>query len=109
AGFGLEEPRVFSVPAFGEWRYVPNEIVVGVPASLSPQQVADIARRNGFAPVDNGALAASGLTLQRWRIADGRPLADAIHGLQGEADIQTAQPNYRFKLAQAAGVSQSAD
>jgi hypothetical protein len=111
AGFGAEtfQPRVFNVPAFGETRYVPNEIVVGLPASIPPQQTAAIARRNGFAPVDNGELAASGLTLQRWRVADGRPLADAIRGLQGEADIQTAQPNYRFRLAQAAGVSQSAD
>jgi hypothetical protein len=111
AGFGAEsfEPRVFSVPALGETRYVPNEIVVGVPAGVSPQQIAAIASRNGFAPVDNGALAASGLTLQRWRIADGRPLGDAIRGLQGETEIQSAQPNYRFKLAQAAGVSQSAD
>jgi subtilisin family serine protease len=28
--------------------------------------------------------------------------------LQGEVDVQTAQPNYRFRLAQAAGVSQPA-
>jgi hypothetical protein len=110
AGFGAEsfEPRVFAVPAPGETRYVANEIVVGVPASVSPAQMAAIASRNGLAPVDTGALAASGLTLQRWRIADGRPLAAAIRGLQGESEIQTAQPNYRFRLAQAAGVSQSA-
>jgi subtilisin family serine protease len=70
--------------------------------------MAAIARRNGLAPVDGGTQDASGLALQRWRIADGRPLAEAIRGLQGEADIQTAQPNYRFRLAQAAGVSQPA-
>jgi hypothetical protein len=111
AGFGAGafEPRVFSVPAFGETRYVPNEIVVGVPAGITPQRMVEIAHRNGLAPVDGGTQDASGLSLQRWRIADGRPLADAIRGLQGEADIQTAQPNYRFKLAQAAGVSQTVD
>jgi subtilisin family serine protease len=107
-GAGAIEPRVFSVPAFGETRYVPNEIVVGVPEGVTPQQMAAIAQRNGLAPVDSGTQDASGLTLQRWRIADARPLADAIRGLQGEADIQTASPNYRFKLAQAAGVSTAA-
>lgn len=111
AGFGVGafEPRVFSVPAFGETRYVPNEIVVGVPTGIAPQRMVEIARRNGLAPVEGGLQEASGLSLQRWRVADGRPLADAIRGLQGEADIQTASPNYRFKLAQAAGVSQTVD
>jgi len=109
AGFaGDVEPRLFTVPTFGETRYVPNEIVVGVPAGITPQRMVEIARRNGLAPVDGGVQAASGLTLQRWRVADGRPLADAIHGLRGEADIQSAQPNYRFRLAQAAGISQPA-
>src|SRR5262249_56152845 len=53
------------------------------------------------------AVEASGVSLQRWRIADGRPIAEAIGALRGEADIQAAQPNFRFKLAQAAGVSQA--
>ena len=30
-----------------------------------------------------------------------------IRALQGEADLQSAQPNFRFRLAQAAGVSQA--
>jgi Subtilase family len=110
SGIGVNsfEPRVFTVPVLGETRFVPNEIVVGVPASVSPQQIAAIAQRNGLTPVDNRVLAASGLSLQRWRVAEGRPIADVIRGLQGEADIQTAQPNFRFKLAQAAGFSEAA-
>jgi hypothetical protein len=110
AGFGVSsiEPRVFTVPLVGETRYVPNEIVVGVPAGIPPQQMAAIARRNGLASTGNTVLEASGLSLQRWRVADGRPIGDVIRSLRGEADIQTAQPNYRFRLAQAAGVSQTA-
>jgi subtilisin family serine protease len=110
AGFGVNavEPRVFTIPMFGETRYMPNEIVVGASPGVSPQQMAAIARRNGLAPADNGVLAASGLSLQRWRIADGRPVDQVIRSLRGETDVQTAQPNYRFRLAQAAGVSQTA-
>jgi len=107
-GVGSFEPRMFSVPIAGETRYVPNEIVVGVPAGVSPQQMAAIARRNGLSPTNTATLEASGLSLQRWRVADGRPVGEVIRALRGETDIQTAQPNYRFRLAQAAGVSQTA-
>ncbi len=109
AGFsgGSLEPRVFTVPMPGETRYVPDQIVVAVPGGLSPQQVAEIASRHGLAPVSTSTVAASGVSLQCWRVADGRPVGDAIRSLQGETEIQAAQPNYRFRLTQAAGVSQA--
>ena len=100
------EARMFTVPAPGETRYVPNEIVVGAPAGLSTEQIADIARRNGLEPVAGGTFASSGLTLQRWRVIDNRPIGDVIRALQGETGLQTAQPNFRFALAQAAGYSE---
>jgi Subtilase family/Fervidolysin N-terminal prodomain len=109
AGFGggSLEPRVFTVPMLGETRYVPNQIVVAVPDGVSPQQAAAIASRHGLAPVSTSTVAASGVSLQCWRVADGRPVGDAIRSLQGETEIQAAQPNYRFRLTQAAGVSQA--
>jgi subtilisin family serine protease len=97
---------MFTVPAPGETRYVPNEIVVGAPAGLSTEQIADIARRNGLEPIAGGTFASSGLTLQRWRISDNRPIGEVIRGLQAEAGLQSAQPNFRFALAQAAAVSE---
>jgi subtilase family protein len=100
------EPRVFAIPMFGETRYMPHEIVVGAAPGVTPQQMAAIARRNGLTP-DVGVLDASGISLQRWRIADGRPVDQVIRALRGETDLQTAQPNYRFRLAQAAGISQT--
>jgi len=100
------EARMFTIPAPGETRYVPNEIVVGAPAGLSTEQIAAIARRNGLEPVAGGTFASSGLTLQRWRITDNRPIGEVIRALQGETGLQTAQPNFRFALAQAAGYSE---
>ena len=101
-GFGGNafEPRVFALPAPGE-RFVANEIVVGVPSGLSGTQLAAFAQRNALAPV-GGGVPAAGITLQRWRITDARPVADVIRTLQADADAQAAQPNYRFRLAQAA-------
>jgi len=100
------EARMFTIPAPGETRFVPNEIVVGAPAGLSTEQIGDIARRNGLEPVAGGTFTSSGLTLQRWRVIDNRPLGEVIRALQGETSLQTAQPNFRFALAQAAGYSE---
>jgi hypothetical protein len=100
------EPRVFTLPMPGE-RIVANEIVVGVPSGLSGTQLAAFAQRNGLAPVGNGVPAA-GITLQRWRITDARPVGDVVRALQTDADVQTAQPNYRFRLAQTAGLGEAA-
>ncbi|HLH93433.1 MAG TPA: S8 family serine peptidase [Xanthobacteraceae bacterium] len=100
------EARMFTVPAPGETRYVPNEIVVGAPAGLSTEQVADIARRNGLEPIAGGTFSAAGVTLQRWRVPADRPIGDVIRSLQAEPGLQSAQPNFRFKLAQAAAVSE---
>ena len=99
------EPRMFSLPT-GESHYVANEVVVGVPSDLPAPQLAAFAQRNGLAAVDNG-VAAAGVTLQRWRITDARPVGDVIRALQADADVQAAQPNYRFRLAQQAGLAEA--
>jgi hypothetical protein len=98
------EPRIFAVPTAGE-RFVANEVVVGVPADLPAAQLAAFAARNGLAPV-GGGVPAAGITLQRWRITDARPVGEVIRALQADADVQAAQPNYRFRLAQAAGLGE---
>jgi hypothetical protein len=102
------QARLFTVPVAGETRFVRDEVVVGVPTGLSTAQIAEVARRNGLAPVTGGTFASNGLVLQRWRIVDSRPVAQVIHALQGEAALQSAQPNFRFVLAQSAGYSEPA-
>jgi subtilisin family serine protease len=100
------EARVFTVPAANETRFVPREIVVGVPTGLSTEEIAAIARRHDLAPVAGGTLTDSGLTLQRWRITDDRPMGEVIRSLAAENGLQSAQPDFRFKLAQAAGLTE---
>jgi hypothetical protein len=104
-GSNALDARLFTVPGPGETRFVPHEIVVGVPAGLPAAQIAAIARRHGLAPVTGGTFTATGLTLQRWRITDDRPIADVIRALEAESGLTGAQPDFRFKLAQAAGLT----
>jgi hypothetical protein len=92
--------RGFSgVPPAGETRFLTNEMVFHVPATVSPQAVDNAARRLGLATVASQSFNLSGGTLFRFRITDGRPVADVIRALESE-NIGVAQPNYVFRLQQ---------
>ncbi len=87
------------VPPVGETRFLTNEMVFHVPANVSPQTVDTVARRLGLSTVASQSFNLSGGTLFRFRITDGRPVADVIRALESE-NIGVAQPNYVFKLQQ---------
>ena len=87
------------VPPIGETRFLTNEMVFHVPANVSPQTVDTVARRLGLFTVASQSFNLSGGTLFRFRITDGRPVADVIRALESE-NIGVAQPNYVFKLQQ---------
>jgi len=87
------------VPPVGETRFLTNEMVFHVPANVSVQTVDTVARRLGLATVASQSFNLSGGTLFRFRITDGRPVADVIRALESE-NIGVAQPNYVFRLQQ---------
>jgi hypothetical protein len=87
------------VPPAGETRFLTNEMVFHVPANVSTQTVDTIARRLSLSTVGSQSFNLSGGTLFRFRITDGRPVADVIRALESE-NIGVAQPNYVFRLQQ---------
>ena len=87
------------VPATGETRFLTSEMVLHVPANVSPQTVDTAVRRLGLSTVGSQSFNLSGGTLFRFRITDGRPVADVIRALESE-NIGVAQPNYVFRLQQ---------
>jgi hypothetical protein len=87
------------VPPAGESRFLTNEMVFHVPANVSPQVVDNVARRYGLSTIGSQSFNLSGGTLFRFRITDGRPVADVIRALEAE-NIGIAQPNYVFRLQQ---------
>src|SRR6202007_3061969 len=87
------------VPAAGETRFLKNEMVFHVERNVSPQAVDALARRLGLVTIASQGFGLSGGTIFRFRITDGRPVADAVRALENE-HIGTAQPNYVFKLQQ---------
>jgi hypothetical protein len=92
------------VPPVGENRFLTNEMVFHVPANVSPQTVDTIARRLGLSTVASQSFNLSGGTLFRFRITDGRPVADVIRALESE-NIGVAQPNYVYRLQQDASLA----
>jgi subtilisin family serine protease len=87
------------VPPAGETRFVSNEMVFHVAPNVSRQAVDNVARKLGLSTVDSHNVALTGGTLFRFRVADGRGVADAVRSLEAEK-IGVAQPNYVYKLQQ---------
>jgi hypothetical protein len=95
----IGEPGFTGAPAAGETRFRNNEMVFHVDRNVSPQAVDAVARRLGLTTIASQGFGLSGGTIFRFRITDGRPVADAVRALENE-HIGTAQPNYVFKLQQ---------
>ncbi len=87
------------VPPAGETRFVSNELVFHVPSNVSRQAVDDTARKLGLSTIASQSVALTGGTMFHFRVAEGRPVAEAVRALEAEK-IGIAQPNYVYKLQQ---------
>ena len=88
------------VPPVGEQRFVADEVLVGLPSNLTPQALDALARRYGLTRLESQRIGLTGTTFHRWQISDRRSVADVIRGLEADAGVRVAQPNYRFTLQQ---------
>jgi subtilisin family serine protease len=100
--------RRSGVPPVGERRYVPNEVIVSLPANLTSQALDALGRRHGLTRLESHTIALTGTTFHRWRITDRRSVSDVIRALEADTRVRTAQPNYRFALAQQSPVAGAA-
>ncbi len=91
----------FDLPPVGEMRFVPNEIILDVPTSVSEAHLNALAARHAMTRIETQTFRLSGRRMFRWRI-DGRGnVADMIRALAAhEPQVAGAQPNYLFTLAQ---------
>ncbi len=95
--------RGFFVPPIQERRFVGNEVVLDMPSNVSPETLQTLAQRHHLSRVGSVSFGLTGHTLYRWRVDDGRPVADVIRDLQDEGDVSGAQPNFTFTLQDQAG------
>lgn len=90
------------VPPRGERRFISNEMIFHSGANVSPQAVEAAARRVGLTPLGAQSLTLTGGKLFRFRLGEGRQVADVVRALEAEK-LGTAQPNYVYRLQQNAG------
>jgi subtilisin family serine protease len=90
----------FNPPPAGETRFVPNEILLNIPADISLPALNLIAQRNRLTQIETRNYTLPQRRLARVRINDLRPVGVVILALQREAGILGAQPNYYYTLEQ---------
>jgi subtilisin family serine protease len=86
------------VPPAGERRYVPDEVVVEVASSASPQQINALTQRFRLAVLETVDFRLGNSTLLRLRIPDRRSVPAVVRALETDAGVLFAQPNYLFAL-----------
>jgi subtilisin family serine protease len=91
------------VPPLDERRYVPNEVVVELAASITSQQTEALARRQRLTRLQSATFGLGGTTLVRWRITDRRSVPAVVRALETDATVISAQPNYLFALQDQTG------
>ncbi len=90
--------RASGAPSANERRLVPDEVVIEVANSVSPQQIDALQRRYRLTRIESQTFQLSGTTLFRWRIPDRRSVASVVRALEADRIVASAQPNYLFVL-----------
>lgn len=93
--------RGFDLPPAGETRFVPNEVMLDIPKSVSTAQQEIIAKRHTMTRLETTTFRLTGRTLHRWRLDGGGTVEAMIRGMMGERQVAGAQPNYLYAQAEA--------
>jgi subtilisin family serine protease len=89
-------------PPANERRLVPDEVVIELRNTVSPQQVEALQNRYRLTRLESQTSQLSGTTLYRWHIPDRRSVASVVRTLEADTIVASAQPNYKFTLQQTA-------
>jgi subtilisin family serine protease len=85
-------------PPANERRLVPDEIVIELRNTVSPQQIQALQNRHRLTRLESQTSQLSGTSLYRWRIPDRRSVATVVRALEADNVVASAQPNYQFAL-----------
>jgi subtilisin family serine protease len=88
----------FNLPPAGETRFVPNEVMLDIPAGVTTPALDAIAARHRMTRLETRTFRLTGRTLHRWRLDGGGTVEAMIRGLNAEAQVAGAQPNYLYAL-----------
>ena len=95
------------LPAAGERRFVPDEVITEFSSNTSPQAIDRIARRLDLTQVESQNFPLIGASLYRWRVGGGRSALNAVSELENQGAVASVQPNYMFSLQEDAAQTSS--
>lgn len=101
---GADGSRLSGLPPAGERRFEPDEIVCVLRADMTDRRIDGFLRTHRMTRTPNGRqqIGVLGSRVFRYRITDGRDVSTVIAALERDPRVVSAQPNYRYELAQAA-------
>ena len=100
------ERNFTGVPPPSETRYVRTEMVCQFGPDVTPEAIAETARRHNLTIIATQRSALTGATLVQFAIGGNRGTADVVRAMEAERIV--AQPNYVYLLGQAAAAPQPA-
>jgi filamentous hemagglutinin family protein len=92
--------RFFVTPPLTETRYVKNEVVLHIPASIPAAEVQAMLGRLRLTVLDTENLGVLGVTAYRVRFATGSTASSVIQALSAFRIVAGAQANYIYSLTQ---------
>jgi subtilisin family serine protease len=101
--------RGFDQPPDAETRYLPNEVILDIAASVPTADLDAIAARHNMTRLETQSFRLTGRTMHRWRLDGGGTVTAMIRGVSGERQVSGAQPNYLYALTQDAPVAADAN
>ena len=101
--------RASHAPPAGERRLVPDEVVIELRNSATPQQIDALQRRFRLTRIAQTPIGLTGTTFFRWHIPDRRSVAAVVRQLESDRLVASAQPNYQFTLQQAPAENSEGD
>ncbi len=87
-------------PPANERRLVPDEVLIEVANSVTPQRINALQARYRLTRLASQTFQLSGTTMYRWRIPDRRSVVTVVRALEADAVVASAQPNYLYTLQQ---------
>lgn len=92
------QQRASNAPPANERRLVPDEIVIEIANSVTPQQIEALQQRHRLTRIESRTMQLTDTTMFRWRIPDRRSVSTVVRALEADRVVATAQPNYLFTL-----------
>ena len=90
--------RPSGVPPANERRLMPDEVVIELANSVSPQAIDALQRRFRLERIEQQTFQLTGTTFYRWRISDRRSVTSVVSAVEGARVATSVQPNYLFTL-----------